>query len=201
MRNPSQMWGHHEEFWGFYSFPITSVISEAFKEETAERIMKVWEKTSDIIKSNLWPLRPQNPIIRVTSTQVFGDTCSDNKRSSLQAKLPSEFFPFLWRALLSPLQSSCHKSRVLFSSINKSLTTTGTVRKWEEEEHPGRKSSPGQGEESHPHTSWDAAKTQSLTSLWQVKTQQTEKPRWRIISVGKTLVFIPLLIHKEGFIC
>lgn len=156
--------------------------------------MKVW-KNPLISWSPTFDHHTHKTQTRVSHLLSFLDTYSDNK-SYLQAKLPSEFFPLLWRVLLSPPQSSCHKSRVLFSFINKSLTTTHIVEKWEEEEHPGTKSSPGQGKESHPKRSWDAVKTQSLTFLW-----QTEKSRWRIISVGKTLVFIPLLIHKEGFIC
>lgn len=201
LRNPSHVWCYHEEFWECYSFPIISVIFEAFRKETAERIMKVWKKTlwyHEIQPLTITPTKPHNECHNNSS---FLDSCSDNKRSSLQAKLPSEFSPLLWRVLLSSPQSSCHKSCALFSPIHESFTTTHTAKKWEEEEHPGIKTSPGQGRESQPHTGWAAVKTQSPTLLWQLKAEQTEKSRQRIISVGKTLVFIPLLIHKEGFIC
>lgn len=158
--------------------------------------MKVWEETSDIMKSNLWPAY-LSWVPHVLSFLTLIQTTKVISRPSCLHNFPQysgeycwDHYKFMSQILCIILfhhqalhnNTHCYEMRGGRTSCHKNLPQVRVKR-------------------HKPNRSWDAEQTQSPTLLWQVKTKQTEKSRWRIISVGKTLVFIPLLIHKEGFIC
>lgn len=60
------------------------------------------------------PTFDQKTLTWVSHPLSFLDTYSDNK-SYLQAELPSEFFPLLWRVLLSPLKFMSQISCIILS--------------------------------------------------------------------------------------